>query len=776
MKIALALIVKGSKEEAVFLERCLHDISPYVDGVFVTSTSKEGETKNAEVDSVGKKYGAYMSYFRWVNDFAAARNFNFSQVTKDYDFILWCDADDTIFRIEKLREYLEQSPETDAWTMQYYYERDSSNNPTVVHTKTQIVRNDGCVNWTGRIHEDFKENRSLTVRYISELKRIHLTTDEHVEQARLRNLEISKLDVLDRGNDPRVYFNLGNSYMGLGRNEPARKEFKKFLSMSNSDDEKYVIYQRLAHVEVSLGNKAKAIEYLTMAIGLYPEYPDARNQMGYMQFDFGNMDAAERYLFNALLVKPQYQRMVVYNPRDYDYNPMMALAKVYFKKSRPDLALPMLKGCLGIYSDDPKLKGLVEEMEVETKRLDKVVEAAKHIDTLNGDKKKVLYTINKLPKDLQSHPLICKIRNEYEIKTTSTGKDIAYYCGESVSEWNPELFKTVGVGGSEEAVVNLAKEWSKAGYNVTVYNSCGIQPMVADGVTYKPWWMFNGKDVWDHLIMWRHPKLCDYELGAKNVYIDLHDVVSEGEFTEKRLKRIKKIFVKTKAHRVLFPNIPDEKFAIIQNGYDKDLFSKISKIKRDPYLLVNTSSPDRSMDVLPALFKEVKKRVPKARLVWCYGWNNFDKWHASDKRMMAWRDKISAEMKESGIESLGRLSQQECADWYMKGRILAYPSDFYEISCISVIKAQAAGCKPITTDFAAMKESNISGIKVHTDRTTENWSLPYQVGFGTKYEKAQKEWVDAVVAELKKPMVNGIYNMSKFSWGSISSEWLTEFK
>ena len=41
---------------------------------------------------------------------------------------------------------------------------------------------------------------------------------------------------------------------------------------------------------------------------------------------------------------------------------------------------------------------------------------------------------------------------------------------------------------------------------------------------------------------------------------------------------------------------------------DFELFNQ--DVKKDRYLLVNTSSPDRSMDVMPKLFKMVKEQVP----------------------------------------------------------------------------------------------------------------------------------------------------------------------
>ncbi len=773
MKIALAMIVKGADNEAELLDRCLENISPYVDGIFITSTHKKSEEPNKKVNLVSAKYSANMSYFIWQNDFAKARNFNFSQVPKEYDYILWCDADDVFRGLEDLRYMISQNPSVDAFAFNYLYDFDKYNNPIVVHKKTQIVRNDGCVEWIGRLHEDFKENRALIVKFVEDMERMHLTTDERVKVAFERNIEISKKEAELNPNDPRVYFNLANSYFGAGKAALAKTAYLKFLKTSQSNEEKYIAHQRLSSVEHQLGNREEAINHLYTAIGMYPELPDSYNLMGYLMFEYNMLDEAERYLLIGLVTKPKYHKMIVYNPRDYDYNPMMALAKVYFNKHRPDYALPMLKGCLQIYPKDGHIKELVKEMEKEQVRLEKVLQTVSHIETLGDDKEKILYTINKLPPDLQSHPAICRIKNKYFVKTESSGKDIAYYCGETKHEWNPEMAKTKGIGGSEEAVINLAKEWAKNGYNVTVFNSCGVEPMVCDGVTYKPFWHFNASDKYDYTILWRSPRIADHELNTTKLFVDLHDVISEGEFNEKRLKRINKIFVKTKAHRDLFPHVPDDKFAIIPNGQDFELFNQ--KVEKDPYLLVNTSSPDRSMDVLPKLFKEVKNQVPEARLKWAYGFEIFDNTFANDKERMEWRNKIIKEMEEAGIENLGRLSQKDCAKLYLEGRILAFPTEFFEIDCITVKKAQACGCKPITTDFAALDESVQYGIKIHSPKTKDNWSKPYQVSFGLESHKAQEEWVKAVVEELKKPMKEETEMMEwakKFDWKIVSKQWI----
>jgi glycosyltransferase involved in cell wall biosynthesis len=176
------------------------------------------------------------------------------------------------------------------------------------------------------------------------------------------------------------------------------------------------------------------------------------------------------------------------------------------------------------------------------------------------------------------------------------------------------------------------------------------------------------------------------------------------------------------------------------------------------------------MDVLPKLFKEVKKRVPQARLKWCYGWTTFDLSFKNDKRMMEWRNKIQKECDEAGIESLGKIPQAEAAKLYQEGAILAYPTEFYEIDCISVKKAQKAGCLAITTDFAALGERNITGITIHSNKNKDTWSKPYQFQFAVEDERMIREFIDVTIHAMKNPPKLPVYQ-EKNSWKNVAETW-----
>jgi glycosyltransferase involved in cell wall biosynthesis len=765
MKLALAVICKGDDKEAKLLDRCLKNLSPFVDGIFVTRTQP-----NKSVGAVAKKYGAHLSDFEWCDDFAKARNFNFSQVPKDYDYIMWTDVDDMWRGMEKLRDTLEQHATQDAFAFWYLYDFDENRSPTVVHKKTMIVRNDGCVTWKGELHEDFDENRSMAVMFVNGIERMHFTTVDRVLRAKERNVRISQKDHESNPNDPRTLWNLGNSYLGNDQVEEAIVAFTQFIQRTGSDEEKYLSLMRLGVLYSKVGDDRKAQEYLWMAIGLRPNHPDAYHQLGYIHFEKNRLDEAERYLLLGLVLRPQYHKVIVYNPREYDYNPMMALAKVYARKSRPDLALPMLEGCLKIAPENKSLIKVVKEIREGKELLEKAAQFVK--DHENDDDETLLSALASLDPEIQSHPAVCMLRNSRFIKNTTSGKEIVYYCGLTWFEWNPVLFKERGFGGSEEAVINLSRQWAKLGYDVTVYNNCGPDPVTEDGVTYKPFWMFNPKDKVDNLIIWRHPKLLDYDLNASKIFVDLHDVIKDGEFTEKRLAKIDRVFVKTQFHRSLFPNIPDDKIVVLPNGHDVSMFTNE---KRDQYLMVNTSSPDRSLDVLPELFRRVKERVPQARLEWAYGWHNFERDNSDNRELMEWKESTLKAMEEAGITNLGRLSQAECAKLYCRANVLAYPSEFAEIDCISVKKAQMGGALPVTSDFGAFPESNKYGKMVKSTKTKDTWVKPYQFSFGIESEEAKQAWVDSVVEILQTPVQDrtDMQNWAKgFAWENIASKWV----
>ena len=181
-----------------------------------------------------------------------------------------------------------------------------------------------------------------------------------------------------------------------------------------------------------------------------------------------------------------------------------------------------------------------------------------------------------------------------------------------------------------------------------------------------------------------------------------------------------------------------------------------------------TSSPDRGLECAIKLLPYIREQVPDAELHWYYGWGNFDRWHKDDPAQIEWANKVRKMIKETpGVVEGGRIGHQEIAREYMSADIFFYPTQFYEIHCISAVKGQAGGAIPVTTNFAALNETIQFGTKIET------------ANIYTDKEK-QKEMVDTIVAYLKGEKNEDREAMSKwaketYDWDNIAKEWIKQF-
>lgn len=839
MKLALSMIVKGDEKEAQQLKRSLKFIAPYVDKIFITITG--GDNKKP-VEEVCNLYEAEISYFQWCNDFGKARNFNFKQVPKEYEYIIWQDADDAIRGAEKIREVVDNNKDVDAFAFDYLYAFDEWRNPVVVHKKTRILRNDGCVEWEGALHEDFKENRELVVKFVKGIEWLHLSDEERFNSAKIRNLEVAKGQMMEYPNDPRSYWNVGNAAKAVGENQEAIDAFNKFLEISLSDDEKYIVRLRMGEIYWQMNEVGKAIDEARYGVGTKPMFPDAYFLLGCLYLESNRLEEAEAAFLEGLTkvaankkagtLESIYNRMIVFNPRDYDYTPLMNLAKVYFSMDRPDKALICLEGCLKVMPNDNSIKTLIKDIKKDVARMEKVLKKVKELSKLKSNKK-LLEELEKLDIDVRSHPIVCNLRNIRVIKKKSSGKDLVIFCGFTAKRWDPEIAAKKGVGGSEEAVIHLSQQLADRGWNVTVYNNCGhktkvfkdstdmTDKVIDNGfkywkqkdnrgreracstrytyspkykntgavpktcldpgacVTYVPFWKWNYRDKQDVTILWRSFMLAKYEINSDKVFVDLHDVIPEGEISEERLKKVDKIFVKSKFHRSIFPQVPDDKFVIIPNGIVSKDFE--GELKKDEKLLINTSSADRSLSALIKGVKKVRESIPDIKCKWAYGWDIYDVVHGDNPKAMEWKLNIRKGLKEAGIEELGMLNHSDVAKLYKKGTIFAYPSEFAEIDCISLTKALACGCVPVTTNFAALGEKiGYGGYFLPSKKTKDDWCDSYQNDFAIQDEEMINNWAKAVITELRNPTNKDTkkqmreYALNNYSWHHIGGLWNDE--
>lgn len=318
------------------------------------------------------------------------------------------------------------------------------------------------------------------------------------------------------------------------------------------------------------------------------------------------------------------------------------------------------------------------------------------------DYKEALDAINKgidfdtLSDSLKSNPLILEFkRRSVKTKTTSSGKDIVYYCGPGHTlnfshEWNPEESQ---IGGSEEAVINITTQLAKHGYNVTVYCVLKGQPSIYDGVKYDHYRNWEPLSKQDITIIWRDPSNCLLNINSSKIFLDLHDTIPIKEIPENV-----KILVKSKFHASLI----NYNSIVIPNG-----IKKINYDTKKKGMMLCTSSPDRCLVGLLKMLPIIRKKIPYAEIHWAYGFKSgiskggMETNPVSSEWVKIQKKKIS---ETEGFVDYGHLSISEVEELYKQADIFIYPTYFPEIDCVSLSKAMSAGCIPIVSSSGSLSE------------------------------------------------------------------------
>jgi len=189
---------------------------------------------------------------------------------------------------------------------------------------------------------------------------------------------------------------------------------------------------------------------------------------------------------------------------------------------------------------------------------------------------------------------------------------------------------------------------------------------------------------------------------------------------------------------------------------------------RDNKRVIYTSSYDRGLEHLLAIWPDVKKAVPEATLDIYYGFQLFDRFHANNPSSMSWKDKMLEMMKAEGVTEHGRLPQADLAEEMKKSGIWAYPVHFGEINCISALKAQAYGAVPVVVNYAALETTVQFGIKVNGDIYDQETKDAFKEQL--IWALQNPDWQE----EVRKPMMK--WASKKFTWANIASEWDNEFE
>lgn len=760
--LSLCLIVKNEEKT---LPTLLSSILEYVDQVVITDTGSTDDTKQVCEKLCGDKLK--WSEFEWCDDFSAAREFNFSQA--DGDWLLWADADDEITGGKHLAEIIEKNEENgvNAVLFPYHYVVDEAGNTKALQMRERLIKNDGTYKWIGRLHEAMLPvKKTAKAIRLSSVQWIHKTSEDRVKDSTLRNVDILEKALAEEIEndkvDPRTVYNLGNAYFTVDNWPKALACYQKYIPISGWEEEIYLAKHRSALALFHMQHFEPAIEMALLAIKDKPQYPDAYVDLGKIYFQMGEFEKALFWLQQAE-EKPFPENLPVINPMDFGPNLDWLIGHCFVQLVRYKDAIPRFKSfkeAVPYNEDVDDILATLEEAYQEERDVKILSRAADLIWSQEF--------WSMVPRKFLEYPELAIKRNQALVtKTETSGKDIVIYCGKSVVPFDPTSETSGGIGGSEEAVINLAKLLVDKGWNVTVFGRQNAEGN-HDGVLYKHFTEYNPNDAYDIFISWRMPSLMTSNINAKKKFLWLHDCTPEESLTADVLANVDKIFVLSEAHRALYPNVEDDKFFLTGNGINPGHFSE--KVERNPMYCINTSAPDRGLEVLLKMWPKIKKEVPEAELHWFYGWETFDKLHEGNKEKMQWKKNLLELLDQPGVYDEGRVDHKTIAKKYQEAQLWLYPTEFYEIYCITADKAQAGGAFPVTTNVGALEERVLFGKKFDVSDFYSN-------------EKVQKEYIDYVVSRLKAPKTVDVVrktmvtkSLKNNSWQRIADQWDELFK
>lgn len=298
MKIAACYIVKNEEKN---LERSLKSIECIADAIYIADT---GSTDNT-VD-IAKRYTNNIYFYKWLNDFAAARNFIIDKIAPGFDWIMVLDADEWFVEPEKVRPFMEwltaQNSLDEAVMCTLLDIEKEGGREWHRWSKIIFFRQQANLRYEGAIHEtlrntDRPDDSCLPVLY-RDTKNIFIWHTGYngtvVKEKCERNLAILLEDIEKCGEiKPHHYYYLADCYHGL-------KDYKSSLyNAKMSLDGNYTVgangeaYKLILDSMRNLHYKdSDMLVYADEAIEKMPKLPDFYAEKGMILCGMGDYQAA----------------------------------------------------------------------------------------------------------------------------------------------------------------------------------------------------------------------------------------------------------------------------------------------------------------------------------------------------------------------------------------------------------------------------------------------------------------------------------------------------
>lgn len=736
--IALCCIMKN---EINHIEGLLSSVKGCFDEIHLTDTGSTDGTVEFALKKGQELAGCpvYVKHFKWIDDFAAARNFSMEGVKTDY--VMWMDLDDRMSSIEDFIRWRDNVMGLgDFWLAPYNYAFNEQGQPIVQFLRERVIRTKKRFKWQFFIHEGMMAEEPVQAQLVNSWTVNHARTKEDYEKDFTRN--VSMLEAASKKGElpTRLKWYYGKELFDKQRFQEAYVWLDQVVDAKDLEHHDRVLcfeylcrsclhrhHQEQEHKPAGAQDPMLLVKCVALALQgatLEPNRAEFYNLAGDAFIKLGQENNAEpMYAAATHCSKNNSGGFLFVSHSAYEHVPHDQIARIQFKRGDIDGAIQTARDSLKKFNHHETEKLLTELLNTKQK-----------IDSLNA-------------KD--------------QVETD----EVVFTClpGSHPYEFDEEIYKTKGIGGSETALVETAM-WMKkilGTRRVIVFNTREQAKVMPSGVEYRPAQLMHeyfSKFKPEMHIAWRH----NVKLTDAKTYLWCHDLFTPGGEIHKHYEKHVCLTEFHKNYVMAHQRIPEDKIVISRNGVNKERFDNVVCV-RNENKIIYPSSPDRGLEfAIPIV--EIARQITgrPLELHVFYGIENLDKY---GPQMQDLKRRLEAMMfTYPWVKYHGNVDQQTLAAEMKSSAVWLYPANFIESFCITAIEAMYAGCYPLVREIGALKDT----LKPFVDRgmATLFYHEPYS-------REDQRAWAEKLKDVLEAKAWEKI-DMKGFdySWSGVAEDFI----